>query len=156
MAIFKFNRAAGRKLNDQAEVTAINPAGAPAPKAPHENLIKRAFKSYGMSQLSVSHITVRDTTIAVKGKAESAAERDAIILAAGNIAGIDTVHADIAVPEGTPAPVFHQVSPGEDLHAIAEKTDADVTAADLHKANEAELAHHDGVYPGQTIRIPEA
>ncbi|WP_222547912.1 LysM peptidoglycan-binding domain-containing protein [Asaia lannensis] len=156
MAIFKFNRAAGRKLNDQAEVTAINPAGAPAPKAPHENLIKRAFKSYGMSQLAVSHITVRDTTIAVKGKAESGAERDAIILAAGNIAGIDTVHADIAVPEGTPAPVFHQVSPGEDLHAIAEKTDADVTAADLHKANEAELAHHDGVYPGQTIRIPEA
>lgn len=156
MPIFKFNRAAGRRLNDQAEVAAINPAGAPAPRAPHENLIKRAFKSYGLSQLSVSHITVRDTTIAVKGKAGSAAERDAIILAAGNIAGIDTVHADIAVPEGTPAPVFHQVSPGEDLHAIARAADADLTAADLQKANETELAHHDGVYPGQTIRIPEA
>ncbi|MDL2170165.1 MULTISPECIES: LysM peptidoglycan-binding domain-containing protein [Asaia] len=156
MAIFKFNRAAGRKLDEQAKVAAINPAGAPAPKAPHESLIKRAFKQYGMSQLSVSHITVRDSTIALKGKAESAAERDAMILAAGNIAGIDTVHADITVPEGTPAPVFHQVSPGETLDAIAEKTDADVTAEDLHKANEAELAHHDGVYPGQTIRIPEA
>ncbi|WP_438382829.1 LysM peptidoglycan-binding domain-containing protein [Asaia sp. BMEF1] len=156
MAIFKFNRAAGRKLNDKAEIEAINPAGAPAPRAPHESLIKRAFKQYGLSQLSVSHITVRDTTVAVKAKAENAAERDAIILAAGNIAGIDTVHADITVPEGTPDPVFHQVAPGETLAAIAEKTDVDVTAQDLHEANKDELAHSEGVYPGQTIRIPEA
>ncbi|WP_025886329.1 LysM peptidoglycan-binding domain-containing protein [Asaia prunellae] len=155
MAIFKFNRAAGRKLNDKAEVEAINLAGSPVPRAPHESLIKRAFKQYGLSQLSVSHITVRDTTIAVKAQVESAAERDALILAAGNIAGIDTVHADISVPEGTPAPIFHQVAPGETLATIADETDADVTARELHDANKDELVHSEGVYPGQTIRIPK-
>ncbi|GAB6853684.1 LysM peptidoglycan-binding domain-containing protein [Asaia astilbis] len=156
MSIFKFNRAAGRKLNDKAEVEAINHAGNPAPSAPHEGLIKRAFKQYGLSQLSVSHIAVRDRTVAIKATAETATERDAIILAAGNIAGIDTVHAEIAVPEGTPAPVFHQVAPGETLAHIAENTEADITAKDLHTANETEMAHSKEVYPGQTISIPEA
>lgn len=156
MAMFRFNRAAGRKINDRAEVEGVGHADHPATKAPHENLIKRAFKNYGLSQLSISHIAVRDTTIAIKATADSAAERDAIILAAGNIAGIDTVQADITVPEGTPDPIFHQVAHGETLAQIAQNAEQDITAKDLHTANNDELQHSKDVYPGQTIRIPKS
>ncbi|AQS86824.1 LysM domain-containing protein [Neoasaia chiangmaiensis NBRC 101099] len=155
MAIFKFNRAAGRHLNDEAIVEAIKHAGHPVPKAPRENIIKRAFKQYGLSQLAMAHIVVHDNTITIKGHAETAAQRDHMILAAGNIAGIDTVKSEITVPAGTPDPTFHQVAEGETLAAIAEKVDADVTADDLRKANAPLLKNDGAIYPGQTIRIPE-
>ncbi|WP_029604337.1 LysM peptidoglycan-binding domain-containing protein [Kozakia baliensis] len=156
MGIFKFNRAAGRHLNDEAAIEAIKHAGHPVPKAPRENIIKRAFKQYGLSQLSMAHVVVHDNTITIKGHAETAAQRDHMILAAGNIAGIDTVNSEITVPPGTPAPNFHQVEAGETLADIAEKVDANVTADDLRKANKPVLENEGGIYPGQTIRIPEA
>ncbi|GAN54225.1 LysM peptidoglycan-binding domain-containing protein [Tanticharoenia sakaeratensis] len=153
MRIFKFNPSAGRRF-DQDALDAIQHAGSATPGAPKENFIKRAFKQIGLAQVGMAHIVVEDRTITIKGQAQSAAERDHMILAAGNIAGIEAVKSEIAVPAGTPDPVFHTVKPGETLETIAETIPHDVSAEDLHEAN-APILHKEGeVYPGQTIRVP--
>jgi len=153
MSIFKFNPAAGRVL-DEAALDAIQRAGDPVPNAPKENIFKRAFKQVGLAHMHMAHIVLDDRTITIKGHASNADQRDKMILAAGNIAGIETVRDHITVPEGTPDPNFVVVGKGETLETIAEKVPEDVTANDLLEANKPFITSKDDIYPGQTIRVP--
>ena len=55
------------------------------------------------------------------GKAASQAEKEKLILAVGNVAGVAKVEETIETPEPAAEPVFHTVKKGDTLWKISER-----------------------------------
>ncbi|EHH69178.1 peptidoglycan-binding protein LysM [Gluconobacter morbifer] len=153
MKIYRFNPKAGH-ITEGALEGLIQSLDSPIPPKPGESAIKRAFKKFGLAQMHMSHLVIDDRTIYLRGKAKSAKERDQMILTAGNVAGVSTVEAEIAVPLGTPDPHFVEIKTSKTLDEVADKLPEDVTGDELLKANEPLVTSKDDIYPGQTIRLP--
>ncbi len=149
---YRFNSKAGRIAEGALEGLVQSLEGT-APKL-KESAIKRAFKRFGLAQMHMSHLVIDDRTIVLKGRADSAKDRDQMILTAGNVAGVSAVEADIVVPPGTPEPKFVQVGENGTLDEVAEALPENVTGDDLLKANHPLVSAKNDIYPGQTIRLP--
>jgi nucleoid-associated protein YgaU len=115
-------------------------------------------------------VLVEGSTVTVRGMAGSQEEREKVILALGNIEGVEKVEDQIAVtaaastsalpvsPNAT-APDqsrFHTVKPGDSLSKIAREVYGDPNAyMMIFQANKPMLSDPDKIYPGQVLRIPE-
>jgi nucleoid-associated protein YgaU len=115
-------------------------------------------------------VTVDEATVTVRGMARSQDEREKVILALGNVEGVEKVDDQIAVtaaastsalpvsPNAT-APDqsrFHTVKPGDSLSKIAREVYGDPNAyMMIFQANKPMLSDPDKIYPGQVLRIPE-
>ena len=100
-----------------------------------------------------SSSTARCTSLSLS--ASSAEEREKVILAVGNVAGVAKVEDAIETPEPAPEPVFHTVAKGDTLSAIAKKTLGSANRyMEIFEANKPMLKHPDKIYPGQVLRIP--
>lgn len=165
MGLFSFIGNAGKKLFGSDDD--------PTPKTAEEVAdfsikIKEDVLALG---LPVTHLGIRydNGTVIVRGEAADQATKEKVILAVGNIAGVETVedlmelavdpaaetiHADDFVgPE--PMSAFHTVESGDTLGKIAA---AHYGVASLYtvifEANTPMLTHPDAIYPGQVLRIP--
>jgi nucleoid-associated protein YgaU len=115
-------------------------------------------------------VLVDEGKVTVRGMAGSQEEREKVILALGNIEGVEKVEDQIAVtaaastsalpvsPNAT-APDqsrFHTVKPGDSLSKIAREVYGDANAyMTIFTANNPMLKDPDKIYPGQVLRIPE-
>jgi nucleoid-associated protein YgaU len=100
-------------------------------------------------------VTVEDDKVSLKGKAGSQADKEKLVLAAGNIQGIATVEDLIEVEEPEPEATFHTVERGDSLSMIAKKVYGDPMKYPLiFEANKPMLKSADLIYPGQVLRIP--
>ncbi len=154
MGLFRFAASAGRVLGGSR--TTHQDGSQPLPKPPTGSAILNEFKKLGLAQLGGLNVTVQGRTATVTARAPDAETREKAILAAGNIAGIEAVQANIAVPEPAPEPTFHTVQEGETLAGIAEAHLGDAEAHPVLSEANAPILHEPGeVYPGQVIRIPE-
>ncbi|GBR51489.1 LysM domain-containing protein [Neokomagataea thailandica NBRC 106555] len=149
---YRFNARAGR-IAEGALEGLIQSLEETAPK-PKGSAIKRAFKRFGLARMHMSHLVIDDRTIMLRGRADTAKDRDQMILTAGNVAGVAAVEAEIIVPPGTPEPKFVQVGESATLDEVAAVIPEDVTGDDLLKANLPLVSAKDDIYPGQTIRLP--
>lgn len=97
----------------------------------------------------------RDGTVAVSGKARSQEEKEKIILAAGNVAGVEKIDDAIEV-EGTAAQSrMYTVKSGDTLSGIAKEMYGDAGQyPKIFEANKPMLKDPDKIYPGQVLRIP--
>lgn len=166
MGLFDFVKSAGEKLLD------LDPTRKVA-----EVLVDhvRKFK-LGGDDLKVE----RDGgKVTVSGQARSQEEKEKIILALGNVAGVEQVQdvifidpsQDGPVPQppspldaapSTPAPVaapaaseFHTVQKGDTLSAISKRVYGSANLYNrIFEANRPMLTHPDKIYPGQVLRIP--
>ncbi|QNT41385.1 MULTISPECIES: peptidoglycan-binding protein LysM [Pseudomonas] len=146
MSLFSFVKEAGEKLIDL-----LTPGNANA-----EEQLKKHVESVGLGNPNIT-ATVEGDTIILKGEVASQEEKEKIILAAGNVAGVASVDDQITVTGPVAkAARFVTVEKGDTLSAIAKKVYGDSNKYQkIFEANQPMLKHPDKIYPGQVLRIPD-
>lgn len=146
MGMLDFVKSAGEKVLGAA--TAGNTAGALL-----EHLKAKGLKS---SELMVEYDPAR-ATVKVSGQAASQAEKEKLLLALGNIEGVEKVDDGLTAADGAAAATFYTVKRGDTLSAIAKAHYGKAGAyMKIFEANQPLLKDPDRIYPGQVLRIPAA
>ncbi|NMG13950.1 peptidoglycan-binding protein LysM [Aromatoleum bremense] len=167
MGLFSFIKDAGEKLfgGDEAKAAApAAPANAAAPATADASAANakaaEAIKQYIMSMnLAPSDLGVKfdaaTSVVTVSGTAPDQATKEKILLAAGNVRGVERVDDRLSVPRAEPEARFHIVASGDTLSAISKKYYGDANKYNaIFEANKPMLTHPDKIYPGQVLRIP--
>jgi len=146
MSIFSFVKEAGEKLIDL-----LTPGNANAGES-----LKKHIQDVGLGNPNV-HATVDGNKVTITGEVASQEEKEKIILAAGNIAGVESVEDQITVSGPVVAAArFVVVKKGDTLSAISLAVYGNANLYNkIFEANKPMLSHPDKIYPGQTLRIPE-
>jgi nucleoid-associated protein YgaU len=146
MSIFSFVKEAGEKLIDL-----LTPGNANASEQLKEHISK-----VGLGNPNVQ-ATVDGDKVTVKGEVGSQEEKEKILLAVGNIAGVGSVDDQITVTGPVVvAAKFVTVVKGDTLSAISLRVYGDANQYNkIFEANKPMLKHPDKIYPGQSLRIPE-
>jgi nucleoid-associated protein YgaU len=161
MGFFDFVKEAGKKLG-------LGEEEAPQPMAkerdPEEikrlnerrramGLVKRV-EGLGFEIADLS-IRVDGDVATVSGTVKSQEDKEKIVLAIGNTAGIARVDDRMEVSEPQPEAQFHTVVSGDTLSAIAKQYYGNAMKYPvIFEANKPMLTDPDKIYPGQTLRIP--
>lgn len=153
MGIFDFVKSAGEKLLDSS----------PGLKAASVMLEQLRKFHLGNDGLKIEH---EGGTVKISGQVASQEEKEKILLALGNIDGVERVEEALTiappaadadaqtVPEATHAQ-FYTVQKGDTLSAIAQKFYGKAGLYQtIFEANRPMLSHPDKIYPGQVLRIP--
>lgn len=167
MGLFSFLKNAGAALlgGKKAE-TKTTPAAPAAPSAldqlENAQMAMRLTNHVVALGLKVENlnIVVDDDKATITGVAASQSEKEKVILAVGNVAGIASVDdwmtvevAEEAAPE--PEAVFYTVEKGDTLSKIAKEQYGNANKyPTIFEANKPMLTHPDKIYPGQVLRIP--
>ena len=146
MSIFSFVKEAGEKLIDL-----LTPGNANASEQLKEHISK-----VGLGNPNVQ-ATVEGDKVTVTGEVATQEEKEKILLAVGNIAGVGSVDDQIAVTGPVVvAAKFVTVVKGDTLSAISLRVYGDANKYNkIFEANKPLLSHPDKIYPGQSLRIPE-
>lgn len=150
MGLFSFVKNAGAKLFGKKEE-----------EAPvEEKAILKAsallehIKALGLQYQTIK-ISLKGDDITVEGDVAQQEDAEKIVLAIGNVDGVDTVDNQMTVVEPKPEAQFHTVEKGEWLSKIAAKYYGDANKYNvIFEANKPMLEHPDKIYPGQVLRIP--
>jgi nucleoid-associated protein YgaU len=145
MGLWDFVKSAGKALGI-GEAEAAEP---PAADALKQEVAALGLKTEGLE------VKVEGDTVKLKGRARSQAEKEKVILAVGNVAGVAKVEEALETPEPAAKPVFHTVAKGDTLWKIAEKhLGKGARYPEVFEANRPMLSDPDKIYPGQVLRIP--
>jgi len=154
MGLFSFFKKAGSKalVEEEQKVTESAMAKDIAKKA-KISVFHSIIKSLGLP-IENLEVDLNDDAVTVYGTTTSHENREKIILALGNVAGIATVDDRINVD----APVtsqFYTVEKGDSLSGIAKKVYGDAMKYPIiFEANKPMLKDPSLIYPGQSLRIP--
>ena len=144
MGLFAFIKAAGEKLGIGGDDT------------PSEEKLKAELKKHGFKEQDLD-VKVEGGTVKVKGKALNQDEKEKMVLALGNVEGIEKVEESIEVANPASESKFYTVKKGDTLSAIAKQFYGDANKYPvIFEANKPMLTHPDKIYPGQSLRIPSA
>ncbi|WP_277053347.1 peptidoglycan-binding protein LysM [Zestomonas thermotolerans] len=145
MSIFAFVKEAGEKLWDTLTGNEARAA----------ETLKEHVAKVGLGNPDIQ-LTVEGDKVIAAGEVASQEEKEKILLALGNVAGVGEVEDRITVSAPAPQARFVTVKKGDTLSAIAK---AEYGNANLYmkifEANKPLLSHPDKIYPGQVLRIPE-
>ncbi|WP_431701497.1 peptidoglycan-binding protein LysM [Pseudomonas sp. BR20] len=148
MSLLSFVKEAGEKLIDL-----LTPGNANASEQLKEHVAK-----VGLGNPNVQ-TTVDGDKVTVTGEVATQEEKEKILLALGNIAGVASVDDQITVSGPDPvvaAAVFYTVVSGDTLSKISLHFYKDANKYNkIFEANKPLLSHPDKIYPGQALRIPE-
>ncbi|WGK90847.1 peptidoglycan-binding protein LysM [Pseudomonas migulae] len=146
MSIFSFVKEAGEKLIDL-----LTPGNANASEQLKEHISK-----VGLGNPNVQ-ATVEGDKVTVTGEVASQEEKEKILLAVGNIAGVGSVDDQITVTgPAVVAAKFVTVVKGDTLSAISLRVYGDANKYQkIFEANKPMLKDVNKIYPGQSLRIPE-
>ncbi len=161
MGIFSFIRDAGDKLFDLVDPKKTTAAADMAQK--NNEIVDALYKQVKDLGLGVKGLVIKfaDGTATVTGTVGSQAEKEKVILAIGNTAGVGQVDDRMTVeakPESKPEPEaqFYTVVKGDTLSKIAKQHYGDANKYPvIFEANKPMLKHPDKIYPGQVLRIPK-
>ncbi|WP_223523145.1 peptidoglycan-binding protein LysM [Pseudomonas sp. A-B-26] len=146
MSLLSFVKEAGEKLLDL-----LTPGNANASEQLKEHISK-----VGLGNPNVQ-ATVDGDKVTVTGEVASQEEKEKILLAVGNIAGVGSVDDQITVTGPVVvAARFVVVEKGDTLSAISLRVYHDANKYQkIFEANKPMLKDVNKIYPGQTLRIPE-
>jgi nucleoid-associated protein YgaU len=148
MGLWDFVKSAGKSLGI-GSAEAAETAAPPAPEALKKEVEDLGLKSEGLD------IAIDGDTVKVSGRAPTQEEKEKIILAVGNVAGVAKVEEKLETPEPAAEPVFHTVVKGDNLWKISANTLGKGTRyMEIFEANKPMLKDPDKIYPGQVLRIP--
>lgn len=104
--------------------------------------------------------SLNDGVVNIKGKVKSQEDREKIILALGNLAGVQQVEDNLEVvseeDEAQPGSKFYTVQAGDSLSKIAKVHYGDpMKYTKIFEANKPMLESPEKIYPGQVLRLPE-
>jgi len=144
MGIFAFVKEAGEKLWESI-------VGQEAQAA---ESLKDHIAKVGLGNPNIQ-VSVEGDKVIATGEVASQEEKEKILLALGNVAGVSGVEDHITVATPAAEARFVTVKKGDTLSAIAK---AEYGNANLYnkifEANKPMLSHPDKIYPGQVLRIP--
>lgn len=146
MSLFSFVKEAGEKLIDL-----LTPGNANA-----EQELKKHVEKVGLGNPNIT-ATVEGDKVVLKGEVATQEEKEKLVLAAGNIAGVASVDDQITVSgaAGT-ASRFVEVEKGDTLSAISKRVYGDANQYQkIFEANKPMLSDPNKIYPGQKLRIPD-
>lgn len=153
MGLFSFVKNAGTKIFGKKEEETA---------APEEKKQLRAqalldhVKALGLAYNSLK-ISVSDDDVKVEGDVADQVDAEKIILAIGNVDGVDQVDNLMTVTSPAPEAKYHTVVSGDSLSKIAKTYYGDMMRYnEIFEANKPMLEHPDKIYPGQVLRIPNA
>lgn len=151
MGLFSFIKTAGIKLFNKKEEE--------VPVTEKKELRASALLDY-VKTLGLKYnrlrITVKEDDVLVEGEVSQQADAERIVLAVGNVEGVDSVDNQMTVVEPEPIAQFHTVVKGEWLSKISQKYYGDPNKYNIiFEANRPMLEHPDKIYPGQVLRIPK-
>jgi nucleoid-associated protein YgaU len=155
MGLISFLKNAGSKLFGKTE------AEKEQEKA---DLILNHIKSYGFNTSGL-RVSVDDETVILEGTVDTLANKNRIIVSAGNVEGISNVEDKLLVTEliaeakeekpVEPEKQFYTVVPGDTLSKIAKQVYGNANKYPvIFEANTPMLKHPDKIYPGQVLVIP--
>lgn len=146
MSIFSFVKEAGEKLIDL-----LTPGNANASEQLKEHISK-----VGLGNPNVQ-ATVDGDKVTVTGEVASQEEKEKILLAVGNIAGVGSVDDQITVTGPVVvAAEFVEVKAGDTLSAISLRVYGNASQYQkIFDANKPMLKDVNKIYPGQKLRIPK-
>ena len=97
------------------------------------------------------------STATVYGIAPDEETKEKIVLSAGNVSGVAHVDDQMTVEQSGPKAKFYTVKSGDTLSKIAKESYGDANQYNkIFEANRPMLKSPDKIYPGQTLRIPQA
>ncbi|HDP95691.1 MAG TPA: peptidoglycan-binding protein LysM [Candidatus Aminicenantes bacterium] len=142
MGLFDFIKDAGKAIG------LVNEPGA------GERLVKE-IRSLDLDVEDLS-VNFSDGLAKISGRVKTQEMREKVILAAGNVAGVEKVDDNLTVEQESPQALFHTVVRGDTLSAIAKQFYGNpMKYMVIFKANQPLLKDPDKIYPGQVLRIPE-
>ena len=146
MSLLSFVKEAGEKLLDL-----LTPGNANASEQ-----LKDHINKVGLGNPNVQ-ATVDGDKVTVTGEVASQEEKEKILLAVGNIAGVGSVDDQITVSGPVvKAAQFVVVKSGDTLSAISLRVYGDANKYQkIFGANTPMLKEVNKIYPGPTLRIPE-
>lgn len=151
MGLFSFIKNAGKKVfgMKEDEAPAEEKAGLKASALlAHVQELGLPFKSLKISLTA-------DNTVVLAGEVENQADSEKIVLAVGNVDGVETVDNNMTVEIAEPEARYHTVVEGDWLSKIAKTYYDDAMKYDvIFEANKPMLQDPDEIYPGQVLRIP--
>lgn len=150
MGLFSFIKEAGAKIFGKKE--------AEAPVEEKAQLKASALLNH-VKELGLSYQTIviklKGDDVILEGKVDKQEDAEKIVLAVGNVEGVDTVDNQMEVVEPKPEAQYHTVVKGEWLSKIAKKYYGDANKYNvIFEANKPMLKDPDLIYPGQVLRIP--
>jgi nucleoid-associated protein YgaU len=154
MGVFNFVKNAGAKLFGSKEKEAE------ATPEVRNTAIKRHIEKFNLRSENVK-ATLFDSAVTLEGTVDTLQEKNRIIMAVGNLHGIDKVEDKILVEEKVevvvePEKQFHTVVSGDTLSKIAKKAYGNANKYNaIFEANRPMLEHPDKIYPGQVLVIPQ-
>ena len=150
MGLFSFIKGVGKKIFGKKEEDAPAEERAELKAAAllaHVQALGLSFKTL--------KISLRGDDVVVSGEVEKQADSEKIVLALGNVEGVDTVDNSMTVAIPALESRYHTVVSGDWLSKIAKTYYDDATKFDvIFEANKPMLKDPDEIYPGQVLRIP--
>ena len=155
MGLFSFIKEAGEKLfGHKAEASEMSPEE----KTRHNQVAAQAIYDHVLglglkhSSLGVSYMSGQ---VSITGTVPDQENREKIILAVGNVQGVDNVDDQLVVEAAASEPRFYTVVKGDTLWKIAASAYGNGAKYPLvFEANKPMLSDPDKIYPGQNLRIP--
>jgi nucleoid-associated protein YgaU len=100
-------------------------------------------------------ITYDDGLATIRGTCPSQQEKEKVVLAVGNVAGVSGVDDHIIVEAPEPEAAFYTVVSGDTLSKIAKEHYGDAMKYPvIFEANKPMLTDPNLIYPGQVLRLP--
>ncbi|RMQ51200.1 putative phospholipid-binding protein [Pseudomonas cichorii] len=148
MSLFSFLKDAGENILD-----ALTPGNANA-----DEVLKKHISGVGLGNPAVQ-TSVDDGKVTVTGEVSSQEEKEKILLALGNISGVEQVDDQMTIAAGAPATAaarYVTVEKGDTLSAISKRVYGDPNQYQkIFEANKPLLKDVNHIYPGQQLRIPD-
>lgn len=147
MGLFSFVKDAGEKLWD---TVSGNQSSDDMAKKVQDHLSK-----VGVPDADKVTVQVNDGKATVTGDNLSQEAKEKILVAVGNISGIDSVEDKVTVAAGGAESQMYTVKSGDTLSAISKHVYGDANQYNkIFEANKPMLTSPDKIYPGQVLRIP--
>ncbi len=158
MGLFSFLKKAGSKLfsrnENEREGTTTDGISEEVAQEQKVALLRGVIDSLNID-IENFELDVIEDTVTLYGQVDSQANKEKVILAAGNVAGIATVDDRITVEVPEPEATFYTVQKGDYLSKIAKEIYGDpMKYPVIFEANKPMLSDPDLIYPGQVLRIP--
>ncbi|MEM6457318.1 MAG: peptidoglycan-binding protein LysM [Acidobacteriota bacterium] len=163
MGLFDFVKSAGKGLFGGDDEPAAPVSGTSDDKAEEARRLLAQRKAAALQKevadlgLGADNlaINVDGSRATVTGSAVTQADKEKIVLALGNVDGIDQVDDQLESNEAADSATFYTVESGDTLSGIAKKHYGNAGKyMVIFEANKPMLSDPNKIYPGQVLRIP--